>query len=314
MTANLSTEPATRPLVEAADLSFESTVPRAIVHRHAVSEVFLTDSARLSDTEFLVAAHLPTAHGFFGDLARPGRADPMYFVEVSRQACVLLAHRYYGVPRGYGFVFRSSTMTVLDAEALRLGAEPARVVLTVDVPEVRYRHGTAELMELSVLAAVDGRPAIRFTGVQLMLPRETFGQLRAAGIAQAAHRPGRQDGAPLDARLVGRTSPRNVVLSPTSPPAGGELAWELVVDQSHPVFFDHPQDHVPGLLLVEAIRQAAVAAVGRPAELDSIELSFDRFVELGVTAEARATVDGATVAVQLVQSGQPVAGATVRVA
>lgn len=303
MTAHLSA-PA-RPAVDPADLSYESTVPRGIVHRHAVSEVFLTDSARVSDTRFLVAAHLPTTHAFFGDQPRPGRADPLYFVETSRQACVLLAHRYHGVPRGYGFVFRSSTMTVLDADALRLGAEPAAVVLTVDVPDVQHRNGIAYQMELSVEAAVNGRPAIRFTGVQLMLPRETFAQLRATGMAQSD--PGRQDGPPVAPHTVGRTSPRNVVLSAVD---GGE--HELIVDQSHPVFFDHPQDHAPGLLLVEAFRQAAFAVA--PGELASMDLTFDRFVELGTTVRVLAEATGDGAAVRLVQGGQTVASATVRVA
>ncbi|MPZ85458.1 MAG: hypothetical protein GEV28_35755 [Actinophytocola sp.] len=363
MTANLSSP--VRPTVEPADLSFESTVPRAIVHRHAVSEVFLTDSARLSDTEFLVAAHLPTTHGFFGDQLRSGRADPLYFVEVSRQACVLLAHRYFDVPRGFGFVFRGSTMSVLDAGALRLGAEPARVVLTVSVPDVQYRNGTAYLMELSIVASVDGRRAIRFGGVQLMLPRETFAQLRATGMAQLATDAGGQDGPPLVSRdpetltplrptrplaalekspstsstsgfpppcqeprgstadakeqdhatlepaAIGRTDPRNVVLSP----AGDD--HELIVDRTHPVFFDHPQDHAPGLLLVEAFQQAAFAALYRPdaapPALESLDLTFDRFVELDVPVRVRSRVDGPVVTVELVQGGQTAARATVRV-
>ncbi|OLF09955.1 ScbA/BarX family gamma-butyrolactone biosynthesis protein [Actinophytocola xanthii] len=303
----------TVPVVVAADLSFESTVPRAMVHRHAVSEVFLTDSARLSESEYLVAAHLPTTHAFFGDLVHNGHADPQFFVEVSRQACVLLAHRYYGVPRGYGFVFRRSTTEVVDRAALRLSPSPARVVLRVEVRDVEYRQGTAHLMDLALVAEVDDRPAIRFTGTQLMLPRETFAVLRAAHTARLV--PGRQDGPPLHPGRVGRTDPRNVVLSPG--PAEG--VFELVVDQTHPVFFDHPQDHVPGLLLVEAFQQAAFAALGpEPApELVSLDLAFDRFVELGVTVRVHTEVaPGAgprAVAVRLVQAGDTAATATVRV-
>ncbi|MDQ3790193.1 MAG: hypothetical protein M3422_23490 [Actinomycetota bacterium] len=300
----------TVPVVVAADLSFESTVPRAMVHRHAVSEVFLTDSARLSDSAYLVAAHLPTTHSFFGDVPDPGYADPQFFVEVSRQACVLLAHRYYGVPRGHGFVFRRSTTEVVDREALRHGPEPARVVLRVEVPNVEYRQGTAHLMDLTVAVEVDDRTAIRFTGSQLMLARETLAVLRAAGAARMV--PGRQDGPPLDPARVGRGSPRNVVLSP----GRADGVFELVVDQTHPVFFDHPQDHVPGLLLVEAFQQAAFAVLGPAPELVSLELAFERFVELGVTVEARTELlaDGRAVAVRLVQAGETAATATVRVA
>lgn len=61
--------------------------------------------------------------------------------------------------------------------------------------------------------------------------------------------------------------------------ATGSHRWLLRVDGCHPVFFDHPVDHVPGMLLVEAARQAAVAATGGrgvPIEMDT---EFRKYVE-----------------------------------
>lgn len=53
-----------------------------------------------------------------------------------------------------------------------------------------------------------------------------------------------------------RRDPANAVvaLDHVGPPGAG--AW-LVVDQGHGFFYDHPLDHVPGLLLIEAASQLA---------------------------------------------------------
>lgn len=70
----------------------------------------------------------------------------------------------------------------------------------------------------------------------------------------------------------------------------------LIVDQSHPFFFDHPLDHVPGLLLIEAMHQLAerVACQRQPGRgaltATGIEVTFSKFCVFGdeamVTAQA----------------------------
>ncbi|WP_268254571.1 AfsA-related hotdog domain-containing protein, partial [Streptomyces humidus] len=52
-------------------------------------------------------------------------------------------------------------------------------------------------------------------------------------------------------------------------------------DFSHPVLFDHPADHVPGMLLLEAARQSAHAATHpRPGLPTSLDATFTQYVEL----------------------------------
>lgn len=60
----------------------------------------------------------------------------------------------------------------------------------------------------------------------------------------------------------------------------------MLVDDTHPVMFDHPLDHLPGMLLLEAGRQAGFTATeaiaGLPADtLLSCYLQFARFCEFG---------------------------------
>ncbi|MFF3876196.1 AfsA-related hotdog domain-containing protein [Streptomyces sp. NPDC001978] len=77
--------------------------------------------------------------------------------------------------------------------------------------------------------------------------------------------------------LVGRTSPADVVLTPTEEPG----RWLLTPDFNHPILFDHHTDHLPGMVLLEAARQAATAAVA-PGILTPASASTDfyRYAEL----------------------------------
>lgn len=55
-----------------------------------------------------------------------------------------------------------------------------------------------------------------------------------------------------------RTQRENKVLEHIRVTDAG-MSAKLIVDQSHPFFYDHPLDHVPGLLLIEGATQLATA-------------------------------------------------------
>lgn len=124
--------------------------------------------------------------------------------------------------------------------------------------------------------------------------------------------------APAAPELVGRAQPADVVLGPTLAPD----TWLLRADATHPVLFDHELDHVPGMLVLEAARQAA-QRLRHPEPVVPVELvtSFDRYIELdrpcfvravpeptaGPTAGPAAADGRLAVRVQLVQDGRPAA-------
>jgi 2-oxo-3-(phosphooxy)propyl 3-oxoalkanoate synthase len=68
---------------------------------------------------------------------------------------------------------------------------------------------------------------------------------------------------------TGKVNPANSVLTPlraSGEPRGYEAS--LVIERSDPTFFDHPLDHVPGLLLLEGIQQVAVAGACEELAVD----------------------------------------------
>ncbi|WP_425101103.1 AfsA-related hotdog domain-containing protein [Tropicibacter sp. S64] len=52
----------------------------------------------------------------------------------------------------------------------------------------------------------------------------------------------------------------------------------LIIDQSHPFFFDHPLDHVPGLLLLESAVQAAQNCATAPCYVSAVRADFIQYV------------------------------------
>ncbi|WP_078854397.1 ScbA/BarX family gamma-butyrolactone biosynthesis protein [Streptomyces sp. NRRL F-5135] len=248
-----------------------STVPRQLVHRAAVAEVFLTDWSHVGDDRLRMRAQWPRAHSLY----RPtlGHYDPMLAGETIRQAGVLAAHTRYEVPLGHRFLMRELRITV-GPEHLAVGERPLDLDLDVTFTEVRG-PGPRLAGGYHVTARHDGHAVAtggaRFTCVSPAVYR----RIRAARPTPPATRPA-PAARPLPAASVGRASDADVVLA-----AGGTPGrWLLRVDTGHPVLFDHPDDHVPGMVLLEAARQAALAVSPGTAVLPvSMDSVFHRYVE-----------------------------------
>ncbi len=72
-----------------------------------------------------------------------------------------------------------------------------------------------------------------------------------------------------------------------------------------PFFFDHPLDHVPGMLFAQAALDAHVMLRGRPAWAIAVECT--RFAELDDPVEITAEDDGARCVTVFEQYGRQVA-------
>lgn len=255
-----------------------TTVPREYVHRASVTEVFLTDwraepSGPADPTDrFVVRAQWPRGHALFAPA--DGHQDPLLLVESVRQTGSLLAHAEYGVPFGHQYLMWDMSFTAT-ASAFAADPAPTEVELHTVCRDVVRRGRTMAGMRYEV--------SVRRAGLTV-----ARGGARFSCTSPAAHRrlragrpttTGRALPAPADPASVGHTDPQHVVLA--APATPGEARWELRVDTGHPVFFDHPVDHVPGMMLLEAARQAARATSRQPrALLLGLESEFTRYCEL----------------------------------
>lgn len=253
-----------------------SLVPRKHVHKDDPDQVLLSRCERISDRTFEITADWSRAHALFP--LRDRYDDPMLLVETVRQTFPLLCHDAFEVPLGHHLLwedFRYSAHT----PALLAGPDhPTAVDLKVVCKDVVRRGRRAAALALGII--------VRRGGVHLGTAHTRF-TIQAPAVYQRL-RQGRGDahammaGAlplapPASPPDVGLDTFHNVVLSPTHTPR----RWQLRVDVHHPLFFDHPVDHAPGMLLMEAARQTA-QAVSHPHRVlpAAMEVTFHRYVEL----------------------------------
>lgn len=260
-------------MVDACDyLSFAHPVSRELVHRSAVAEVFVTDSARVGDTEFVVAAQWPRDHALYHP-DENGLSDPLLFAETLRQGMVCLAHRHCDVPLGHRFVGRDLDFEITDPAALRVEDVPLSVFLvgtwTWDGDDARGRNGARTEFSLVVGGRVCGRGGISM----LMVDERRYRLLRrlGGGTREApAAVPRRAHPRRTPPQRVGRLRWRDCVLEETARPD----EWRLHVDRGHAVLFDHPTDHIPLMVMLEGFRQLGHLTVHEACDGPYADLSF----------------------------------------
>ncbi|MEU3253471.1 ScbA/BarX family gamma-butyrolactone biosynthesis protein [Streptomyces sp. NPDC006997] len=267
---------AARPALATDGPRLTTTVAREHVHRAALSEVFLTGWQRTGADTFTVTAQWPRGHAFF--TPEHGLHDPLLLAETVRQSVPLLLHCEYGLPHSYecGWVFFGFHVR---PEALQVTTRPAELELRTVCDDIRFRAGLPTSMRVRTEVwrgeSLAGWSETRFwcrVGEVYRRLRGRYADKEAVFAAAPAPTP------PAPGPLVGRDRTQDIVLSPAGDPAH---TWRLRVDTSHPTLFDHPLDHVPGMLSIEAVRQAALAARHgeRPGFLTGVEITFDRYIE-----------------------------------
>ncbi|MEU9314931.1 ScbA/BarX family gamma-butyrolactone biosynthesis protein [Streptomyces sp. NPDC048295] len=250
------------------------TVPKELVHRSTVAEVMLTDWDRVDDTHFVMSAEWPRGHSFFTPVA-DGYHDPLIGCETVRQIGILLGHAEFGVPFGHQFLVWDLDLAVRP-QHLRVGCGPASLSIDVHCTEINRRGSNLSGLRFEAVFRRDGNIVATGGGSFSCMAPAVYRRVRGERIPG-----GNWDQLPLISpaapQSVGRVSPMDVVLSPTNE----QNLWQLLPDTRHPVLFEHAVDHVPGMVLVEAARQATAAALGRPSYLPlAIANEFKRYVEL----------------------------------
>lgn len=276
-------------------LSFQRSVERSLLHRSALSEVFLTDCRAVDAETYVAAAQLPPSHAFYTDhLHRTPLVDPMLLMECARQAETYGGHAMFGVPAGTSFILRDWSLYVVDAGLLAAPAGPTEVVMVVRTRDPRRVGGSLRGLVYEIELSLAGRVAAEAHISVGYLPAETYRSVRegrrgSAPPTSASVHP-YPVGFPVPPHLVGRRNRDNVVLLDARAEGDG-LTARVRPAVDNPSLFDHQQDHLPGMVMIEAARQAGLLALN-----DLHGLSPFRWVLTGMhaTFTAYAELDAAT--------------------
>ncbi|GGY84985.1 ScbA/BarX family gamma-butyrolactone biosynthesis protein [Streptomyces omiyaensis] len=248
-------------------------VPGEFVHRSDPADIIPTDWTQLQENRFSVSAAWPAAHPFFSPVG--DRHDPVLVAETIRQATMLVAHAELGVPVDSQFVLWELSYDA-DPAALVVDGRSSEVTVDVVLSDLRGSGRNLRSLRTTTVLTRGGAPLATGVGLASCTSAPAYRRIRHVQLAEL------DEPVPLIAGVaphtVGRERDEDVVLAPGTRPNH----WRLRVNTAHPTLFRRPNDHVPGMLLLEAARQAAqaVAGPGVPFLPSVLDVSFSRYAEL----------------------------------
>lgn len=227
-----------------------SDVDRAHTHKRYDEAVLVRRTRRLSVQEMSFELRKPVG---------AERELSMAISEWTRQIVIACAHHYFDVPLGWAFVMRRLKVRIEET-----GAQDGRVPdADIAVSRIVERSGALRSLDARVTFRIGGRIVARGFGDLQVLPPAVYARMRGH--------------APISSGLE-PAPPGSAALSVV---ATGSGIWQIGFDPHDPFFFDHPLDHVPGMLLVAALRTVALRESRVAADdLRSFDGVFCRFAEL----------------------------------
>ena len=289
--------------------NYSQTIARELVHKRSIAEVLIT-SVTTTPATWICHAQLPRRHSFHIDTTGEQSAyhDPLLVLEAFRQACIAASHASYDVPLDARYTVRHYELSILDLATLKCGPQVLDLEFNIAVRREFRRGGDGPVHGLDVAAVVthEEKKVMELSGAFGWMSLAKWEAFRGGASWDAG-----PQASPADPQIVGRTRPENVVIGEPVPLGGSAASAPIVVDVSHPTIFDHPLDHLPGGLMIEACRQLSLAVMGScsatimgPAWL---RCDFHSFAELDTTntvTVAPAAEDALSFGGEVTQSGQ----------
>lgn len=303
------------------ELEFVRSVDRRLLHRRALSEVFLTDTTAVGGQRFLAGAQLPSSHAYFTDHIGHTVIDPILLLECARQAETYGAHTHLGVDDDTKFVLQSWSMRLPGLFSAHSG-DPAEltVQVTSDRPAGVRAPARSVTYDMRFLLSGEAVGEARMAVGYLSSATYSFIRSKRRGSPPVSSDDVTTVPATVAPQDLGRANPANALLIDPVHDGDGITAG-VRTPNDNPSMFDHAQDHLPGMVLTEAARQAALYAgaelLGRPADATTLvgfDLGFARFAELDAPTTVSAGLDsdgGMTFRIVFRQNGEEIASGTV---
>jgi len=253
-------------------------VGREWVHKQIESNVFIGRPAALGDNAFSTESYFPIRHQVYNDCVS-GLSGSGYIIEVARQVNLALSHLFYEVPLTAAFLITIMDWAFTD-DAPFVAAERFPFSIETSVLEVGRRKGVVSKLVTQNSLCSGGKTFWR-GGATFLIASRPLGSSKQSDDVQATQF---EPVTPAEAQV---SEPSNILIGQETETAAGRKI-PLIVDPKHGYFFEHSNGHVPGMMLLEGGKQAAVHAArqtfsvlsGLYGDLHSGEMRFGRLADL----------------------------------
>ncbi|MDY5822095.1 MAG: AfsA-related hotdog domain-containing protein [Helicobacter sp.] len=264
--------------------NFSQNICKELVHKSFNSEVFLTDSYKTSNNSFLVSAFLPKTHIYYNDIpdSLAYRHDVSLLLEVFRQTSIYAAHKFYDVPMDSKFIFESADFKIFNHNNKICSIKDYQAIVGVNILEKKNKKNLLCGLVLEMTMFIDSKIYANKVMVISWLKPQVWNKLRKSTLKNTAQV---LDDKIISKSIVGKRFSKNVVISDI---VEQPLFYytSIIPNQTYPAFFDHPLDHIPAALLIEALRQSSISIINKAYNillsnlyLTNIEIHFESFCE-----------------------------------
>jgi hypothetical protein len=242
--------------------------------------------------------------------------DPVLIPETLRQAGIAVAHACFRVPASAQFIMADMRFSVAAVELLVGGDGTEALTGQVGLSKAEFRRGGFRSAEVYLRVECDDAVVGEAFATLRCVDAAVYGRLRSNGRPSGSADPCPR-GVLVDPAVVGRRRRDEVLVCRDSGRREPGM-WRVWIDPSNQDLFDHPVDHVPGMIQIEVCRQAALASTWSESTagrfLGGCALEFRHMVELDRPTWCQALpAGGESVAVEVFQDGDgPLTSGVVR--
>jgi hypothetical protein len=254
---------------------------RQWVHKRIDANVFIGEPARTGPDDFSTESFFRSDHEFYND-SLSGLSASGYLIEAARQANLAISHRHFEVPLSAGFLVTSMEWRFSD-DAPFLVSDLSSFNMLTHVTHVTQRKGAICKLQTQTRFVQGEREFMTGEAAFLISSRSLTSEGGSAGpVLRRSEHPA---AAPSDAQV---REPRNVLIGQPDDADRKAGRIPMLIDPKHEFFFEHENSHVPGMMLLEGGKQAAVYAAngafpvlaGMYGDLQAGEMRFGRFADL----------------------------------
>jgi 3-hydroxymyristoyl/3-hydroxydecanoyl-(acyl carrier protein) dehydratase len=230
-------------------------INKIFVHKHNEENVFVSKIVQNTDNKFTVFSTIDTEHSVYNDYSS-GLNASMYIIELGRQANMAICHRYFNV----GF---KTKFVVLEIKLVSEGNRPF-IQTTLEAWQIN--------IDFVMKKTLAGRTwyktkAVFFQGDKAFMIGYTrfFHNSKSidedhTGSNSYSHQSNVVLSEIFDYLQI--SNPDNILITyPEQSQGNGSFQAKMCVNPEHQYFFEHPNPHVPGMMLLEAGKQLSLCSL-----------------------------------------------------